>query len=50
MCEKYLASGKYVFWTFMDLEKAYDTIDRHGMWQMLRTQIKARCTELEENC
>ena len=23
-------------WAFMDLEKAYDTIDRHGMWQMLR--------------
>ena len=21
---------------FMDLEKAYDTIDRHGIWQMLR--------------
>ena len=21
---------------FMDLEKAYDTIDLHGMWQMLR--------------
>ena len=20
----------------MDLEKAYDMIDRHGMWQMLR--------------
>ena len=20
----------------MDLEKAFDTIDRHGMWQMLR--------------
>ena len=20
---------------FMDLEKTYDTIDRHGMWQML---------------
>ena len=20
----------------MDLEKAYDTIDRHSMWQMLR--------------
>ena len=20
----------------MDLEKAYDTTDRHGMWQMLR--------------
>ena len=34
--EKYLANGKDVFWAFMDLEKAYDTIDRHGMWQMLR--------------
>ena len=28
----------------LDLEKAYDTIDRHGMWQMLK------CMELEENC
>ena len=36
VCEKYLANGKDVFWVFMDLEKAYDTIDRHGMWQMLR--------------
>ena len=34
--EKYLANGEDVFWAFMDLEKAYDTIDRHGMWQMLR--------------
>ena len=34
VCEKYLANGKDVF---MDLEKAYDiSIDRHGMWQMLR--------------
>ena len=33
VCEKYLANGKYVFWTFTDMEKAYDTIDRHGMWQ-----------------
>ena len=33
---KYLADGKDVFWAFMDLEKAYDTIDRHGMWQMPR--------------
>ena len=23
-------------WAFMDLEKAYDTIVRHGMLQMLR--------------
>ena len=36
MCEKYLANGKDVFWAFMDLEKAYDTIDPHGMLQMLR--------------
>ena len=36
VCEKYLANGKDVFWAFMDLEMAYDTIDRHGMWQMLR--------------
>ena len=36
VCEKYRAKGKDIFWAFMDLEKAYDTIDRHGMWQMLR--------------
>ena len=34
--EKYLANGKDVFWAFIDLEKAYDTINRHGMWQMQR--------------
>ena len=28
--------GKDVFSAFMDLEKAYDTNDRHGMWHMLR--------------
>ena len=26
----------FLFWAFMDLGKAYDTIDRHGMCQMLR--------------
>ena len=31
VCEKYLANGKDVFWMFMDLEKTYDAIDRHGM-------------------
>ena len=36
VCEKYLANWKDVFWAFMDLERAYDTIDRHGMWQILR--------------
>ena len=36
VCEKYLINGKDAFWAFMDFEKAYDTINRHGMWQMLR--------------
>ena len=36
VCEKYVANMKDVFWAFMDFEKAHDTIDRHGMWQMLR--------------
>ena len=36
VCEKYLANGKDVFSAFMDMEKAYYTIDRDGMWQMLR--------------
>ena len=31
VCEKDLSNGKNVFWAFMDLEKASDTIDRHGM-------------------
>ena len=36
VCEKYLANSKDVFWSFMDLKKFYDAIDRHGMWHMLR--------------
>ena len=36
LCKEYLANWKDVFWAFMDLEKANDTIDRHGMCQMLR--------------
>ena len=36
VCEKYLANGKDVFCAVKNLEKAYDTIDRHGMWQVLR--------------
>ena len=31
VCEKYLTNGKDVFWAFMYLEKAYDTIDQLGM-------------------
>ena len=40
VCEKNLANGKDVFWAFMNLEKAYNTIDRHGMWQILRVNGK----------
>uniref|UniRef100_UPI003EB93A31 RNA-directed DNA polymerase n=1 Tax=Klebsiella pneumoniae TaxID=573 RepID=UPI003EB93A31 len=36
VCEKYLAKGKEVFWAFMDLEKAYDRIDREALWTVLR--------------
>ena len=36
VCERYLANGENVFWAFMDLENGYDTIDRHGIWQILR--------------
>ena len=32
VCEKNLANGKDVFWVFMDLKKAYDTVHHHGMW------------------
>ena len=39
VCKKYLANGKDVFWAFMHLEKAYDTIDRHGMLQMQHTML-----------
>ena len=31
-----LEDGKNVFRAFIDLKKAHDTINRHGIWQMLR--------------
>ena len=34
--EKSVQNGKDVSWAFIDYEKASDTIDWHGMWQMLR--------------
>ena len=34
-CEKYLAKGRESFWAFMDLEKAYDRIDRAALWTVL---------------
>ena len=37
VCAKYLTNWKDVLWVwaFTDLEKAYNTVDRHGMWQTL---------------
>ena len=43
VCEKYLVNRKDVFWAFIDLEKAYDTIDRRDMWQMLRVYGEENC-------
>ena len=36
LCDKLLAKGKDVYWAFMDLEKAYDRIDRKALWQVCR--------------
>jgi len=36
VCEKYIGNGKKVFWAFMDLEKAYDRVDRKAVWEVLR--------------
>ena len=36
ICEKYLGKGKYLFFAFLDLEKAYDRVDRDAMWNVLR--------------
>ena len=42
--KKYLVNAKVVFLAFMDLEKVYNMIDLHGMWQMPRVY------GVEENC
>ena len=34
--EKYIAKGKEVYFAFLDLEKAYDRVDREAMWRVLR--------------
>ena len=36
ICEKYIAKNKDVYFAFLDLEKAYDRIDRKAMWKVLR--------------
>ena len=34
--EKYLEKGRQVYVVFVDLEKAYDRVDREGLWKVLR--------------
>ena len=36
VCEKYLEVNKSVYLAFMDLEKAYDKVDRCALWNVLR--------------
>ena len=36
ICEKYLGKGKGIYFAFLDLEKAYDRVDRDEMWNVLR--------------
>jgi hypothetical protein len=35
VCEKYLEKQTEVFVAFMDLQKVYDRVDRHVMWEVL---------------
>ena len=36
ICEKYLGKGKDLYFAFLDLEKAYDRVDRDAVWNVLR--------------
>ena len=36
LCAKFLAKMNDLFWAFMDLEKAYDRVDRDALRQVLR--------------
>ena len=36
LCEKFESKGKKMYVAYMDLEKAYDRIDREAMWRVLR--------------
>lgn len=35
LCEKTIGKGKVVYMAFMDLEKAYDRVDREALWKVL---------------
>ena len=35
LAERFVSKGKSVYAAYMDLEKAYDRIDRNAMWRVL---------------
>ena len=35
-CANQIAVGKDVFWAFMNLEKAFDRVDKKAVWRVLR--------------
>ena len=39
ICEKAKRKRKKVFMGFMDLEKAYDSVNRKGLWQVLSMYV-----------
>ncbi len=36
LVEEYLEKGKKLYAAFMDLEKAYDRVDREALWSVLK--------------
>ena len=36
VCKKYIGKDKDVYFAFLDLEKAYDRVDRDAIWNVLR--------------
>ncbi len=36
LVEEYLGKGKKLYFTVLDLEKAYDRVDREALWSVLK--------------
>ena len=51
LCEECLAEGREVYPAFMDLEKAYDRVERRALWQMVRIfEVEGNCWEYCRTC